>query len=295
MHGSELWGCQQFGVLKKEHLFACKRFFSVGRQTTNKMIYGDLGSYPLFRTAAGRYGKFCLRITRVPVDRLSTKPYKVLYYCQDLGKKTWAYPVRPLLCGNSCGGVCLQPAAGYVNRFVSVVRQRWIDHFQQNWNASVREKERFDFYSLFRRSIQAQKHMDLLQLHCFGKADVQFRDGISQMLVHRMRYRTDVIPRDLLCPVCREETESDTHVRLSCKGYNDLRNNVTLLENSYRKTLDICLVSRWWNVRNRVVTLCVASFSKGKYCCDSASGRKTVSMNEWPSDEQTYEMNDSRV
>ena len=163
----------------------------------------------------------------------------MLHYLQDLGKGTWAYQDRDLLWENGFRDACFQQAVRHVKTFVSVFKQRSINQFQQKWNASVREKERFDFYSLFRRSIQAQKHMDLLQLHCFGKADVQFRDGISQMLVHRMRYRTDVIPRDLLCPVCREETESDTHVRLSCKGYNDLRNNVTLLENSYRKTLDM--------------------------------------------------------
>ena len=41
MYGSELWGFQQFAVIKKAHMFACKRFLNVSVQTPNKMIYGD--------------------------------------------------------------------------------------------------------------------------------------------------------------------------------------------------------------------------------------------------------------
>ena len=48
MYGSELWGFQQFAVIEKAHMFACKRFLNVSVQTPNKMIYGDLGRYPVY-------------------------------------------------------------------------------------------------------------------------------------------------------------------------------------------------------------------------------------------------------
>ena len=54
MYGSELWGFQQFAVIGKAHMFACKRFLNVSVQTPNKMIYGDLGRYPMFITSAVR-------------------------------------------------------------------------------------------------------------------------------------------------------------------------------------------------------------------------------------------------
>ena len=52
MYRSELWGFQQFAVIEKAHMFACKRFLNVGVQIPNKMIYGDLGRYPMFVTSA---------------------------------------------------------------------------------------------------------------------------------------------------------------------------------------------------------------------------------------------------
>ena len=93
MYGSELWGFQQFSVIEKAHMFACKRFLNVSVQTPNKMIYGDLGRYPMFITSAIRCVKYWLRITNLPDERLTKKAYNMLLYLQDLGKKTGAYQV----------------------------------------------------------------------------------------------------------------------------------------------------------------------------------------------------------
>ena len=43
MYGSEIWGYQQFDAKEKAYLFACKRLLSVGLQTPNAMVLGDLG------------------------------------------------------------------------------------------------------------------------------------------------------------------------------------------------------------------------------------------------------------
>ena len=66
MYGSELWGFQQFVVKEKAYMFACKRFLNVSVQTPNKIIYGDLGRYPMFITSAVRCVKYWLRITNLP-------------------------------------------------------------------------------------------------------------------------------------------------------------------------------------------------------------------------------------
>ena len=57
-------------------------------------------------------------------------------------------------------------------------------------------------------------------------AYIQFRFCISPISVHRLRYRDGVIPRDLLCPVCKDEIEDETHVLFSCKAYDEFRRDV---------------------------------------------------------------------
>ena len=83
---------------------------------------------------------------------------------------------------------------GHLNRFVSVFKQRLLDQFQQDWSASITSKERFEFYSIFKQSIQTEKYIDVLQLRCFREAYIKFRFGISPILVHRLRHRNDIIP-----------------------------------------------------------------------------------------------------
>ena len=130
---------------------------------------------------------------------------------------------------------------GHLNRFVSVFKQRLLDQFQQDWSASITSKERFEFYSIFKQSIQIEKYTDFLQLRCFREAYIKFRFGISPILVHRLRYRNDIIPRDLLCSVRKDEIEDESHVLFSCKAYEDLLILIIINNNNFRKDVS------WFN------------------------------------------------
>ena len=48
MYASEIWGTVRLDGIEKVHMMACKRFLGVPLRTPNKMVYGELGRYPLF-------------------------------------------------------------------------------------------------------------------------------------------------------------------------------------------------------------------------------------------------------
>ena len=96
------------------------------------MVYGDLGRYSMFITSAVRCVKYWLRITNVPDERLPKKVYNMLLYLQDLGKKTWSYNVKELLCRNGFGDVWLQQNVGHLNRFVSFFQTEIAGSLQKN-------------------------------------------------------------------------------------------------------------------------------------------------------------------
>ena len=58
---------------------------------------------------------------------------------------------------------------------------------------------------------------------------VQFRLGISPIRVRRMRYRKDVVPSQLLCPVCKNEIEDESHVIFRCNAYERFRKEVNII------------------------------------------------------------------
>ena len=154
---------------------------------------------------------------------LPSTVYHMLLYLQDLSKKTWACYIKEWL----------QQNVGHLNRFVSVFKQRLLDQFKQDWSAGITSKERFQFYSIFKRSIQTEMYIDILQLRCFREVYANIRFGISPISVHRLRSRNYIIPRDLLCPLCNDKIEDESHALFSYKAYEDFRKDVSWFSGSH--------------------------------------------------------------
>ena len=93
----------------------------------------------------------------------------------------------------------------YFGSLLTIFRQRLIDQFQQEWNSELSTKERLDLYASFKRRFQGERYMEYSQLRCYREAYIQFRFGISPILIHKQRYRKYVISRNLLCPVCKRK------------------------------------------------------------------------------------------
>jgi hypothetical protein len=230
MYGAEIWGFQEYEVLEKAHLFACKRFLHVGLQTPNKMVLGDLGRYPLYITSAMRCVKYWLKLTRMPEERLPRKAYKMLKQMCDNGKKTWVYHLRHILTDNGCGEAWVEQAVGDEQAFIVVLRQRLINRFQQSWYDAISSRDRFDFYFRFKRVFCCETYFDYEQLRCFRDIYTQFRFGISPINTHKLRYRTGILPRQLLCPACKLENEDEAHVLFACTAYSELRDGVQIIK-----------------------------------------------------------------
>ena len=57
----------------------------------------------------------------------------------------------------------------------------------------------------------------------FIEAFIGFRLGISELYMHSQRYITGA--DEILCPLCREEFETEIHFLLTCPALNDLRDH----------------------------------------------------------------------
>ena len=112
-----------------------------------------------------------------------------------------------------------------------------VDQYTQGWATDIETKERSEFYSSFKRIFRSEKYIDYQQKRCFRDSYVQFRLGISPIRVHRMCYRKDVVPSQLLCPVCKNEDES--HVIFRCNAYERLGKKVNIIA-SISTTQDTC-------------------------------------------------------
>ena len=69
---------EDVGPIEKVQTFAMKRFLSVPLHSSNKLLYGETGRYPLFVKTAVKCAKYWLKLTKLPVSRLSRQTYEML-------------------------------------------------------------------------------------------------------------------------------------------------------------------------------------------------------------------------
>ena len=93
----------------------------------------------------------------------------------------------------------------------------------------------------------------------------------ARISVHRLRYRNDIIPRELLCPVCKAEIEDEAHVLFSCKAYEDFRKRRIVVWRVTHVSCCCCssrYVSWWRDDCLGSVPFLVQSFAKEKRHCN---------------------------
>ena len=88
LYASEIWG-YRLEHIKMVHLFVCKRFLGVPTKTPNKMVYGDLGRYPLYVNSFVACIRYQFQLLQMERTRLPRKAYTMLLELDQSGKNCW--------------------------------------------------------------------------------------------------------------------------------------------------------------------------------------------------------------
>ena len=114
LYSAELWGLNRLEHIEKVHLMICKRFLGVPVKTPNKMVYGDLGRYPLFVNSYVACLRYWFKLLRLDFHRLPRKAYLMLLDLDIAGKQCWVSRIREILCESGFGIVWLQQGVGEI-------------------------------------------------------------------------------------------------------------------------------------------------------------------------------------
>ena len=223
-YGSELWGLENAADhCEKVHLFALKKFLRVSVQTPNDLVYGETNRFPIYINSVVRCIKYWLKLTQMDETRLPKKAYNMLCDLDVKGKSNWATKVKVKLHELGMGFVWLNQGVGDMSWFMRELRSRLIDSRWQVWDAHVQDSERFNLYRQFNSlhcvpayiTMKMDRHLKFIM--------TRFRFGISDILVHRLRYK-NATALDLICPLCNNDCETDIHLVFHCPALADLRN-----------------------------------------------------------------------
>ena len=225
LYGAEVWGLEKSVKYCEDlHLYAMKKFLSVDIKTPNDLVYKELNRYPVTITCAVISVRYWIRILCMNDGRLPKKAYKMLLHLDERGKKTWATNIRLLLSRNGFANVWVSQSVGDEHVFLKLLKQRLIDVRMQNLSDHLNTSERFSFYSSI-------SNHDYLSLPKYVLLDInrqlkvimtKFRFGVSDINVHRLRYKTHS-QAQLFCPFCKNVEENELHFVLCCPMYTEVR------------------------------------------------------------------------
>lgn len=220
-YGAEIWGFETGQEIEKLHLFALKRFLQVDRRTPNDLVYGELGRYPIYLNSYIKCIKYWLKLVCMNENRLPAVAYKTLRDLDNKGKITWVAKIRQCLCSYGFAFVWFEQGVGNVRSFLSCFRQRIIDCRWQEWDCHMQSSDRFSFFRLIKTSNLAEPYL-LINMNRFIRGTLtKLRFGVSDLTVHKERYRPNV--GNMICPLCKIEKEDEIHFVLCCPSLEDLR------------------------------------------------------------------------
>ena len=127
----------------------------------------------------------------------------------------------------------------HVKWFLRIFKQRLTDCWLQEWRGRIFESTRYTFYKQFKFDVCLESYLEK-GLHSKMRICLtRFRLGISILKTHIYRYKPNVNPNDLLCPLCNDGVDDELHFFYDCIVNENLRRTflVDILPDDTQRTL----------------------------------------------------------
>ena len=221
-YGSELWGVNIIEGVESVHTRALKRFLNVSVYSSNSIVYGETGRYPLSINHKINSLRYWLRLQRLPNTRINKQAYDMLVNLAEQGKSNWASHIRDLLFQNGFGIAWISGQVGNEKMFLNMVKERLKDCYIQGWSSKILNSEHLNVYSGFKSIFMPELYLYNSYLHkSLRNILTKFRCGVSEINSHRHKFSKNV--NIMHCPLCDYCRESEIHFLLICTYYEDLR------------------------------------------------------------------------
>ena len=161
-YAAEVWGLAVNSHMEKVHTYAIKRFLAVPIHSSNTVLYGETGRYPLYIRTFVKSIKYWLKLLRLPQSRLCKQAYEMMVTQMEIGKQNWAYQVKKALSEFGFGIVWLSQGVGNECQFINEFKDRLICSFKQNWHSDMENKEKCSWFFSFKDVFQTEKYLSVV-------------------------------------------------------------------------------------------------------------------------------------
>lgn len=218
-YGSEIWGHYIIREIELLHLKFLKHMLFVHKNTSNVMVYGELGVYPLDIHIKCKMLSFWSRLITGKHSKLSYVMYQCLLHLDRLGLYTspWIAFVKNLL--NECGmsGIWLIQNVPNTVWFRKAVERKLMDQWISTWYHNLSANAICTNYIIFKGVFELEPYLTKLTKNSRILL-TRFRTCSNRLPVNVGRY-TGVTREERMCTLCNDNVIGDEfHVLLKCSN-----------------------------------------------------------------------------
>jgi len=218
-YGSEVWGFHKAPDIERVHLKFLKRLLNVKQQTTNTIVYGELGRFPMIIMRKIRILKFWSKLLRSP-DSIE---YRLFNLRDEHGNhiNKWAISVHQLL--DELGFSYLWSYDSITNSELQQAINRIHDQYLQQWFADLKSISKLETYGLIKDNFSLEKYLLCVKNSKQRTTLARLRCSAHSLMIEEGR-QLNIDKKDRLCTKCSMNAiESEYHFVLVCPYYRQLR------------------------------------------------------------------------
>ena len=123
--------------------------------------------------------------------------------------KELGHPLFAICCASRTLVIFLvNQGVGDLRAFLKEFKERVLSLYRQEWDNSIRTKERFIFYSTFKSFLSLAPYLNELKHIKARNFLIRLRLDVSPLRTHKLRYWKDATPVDYFRPFCKSDVET---------------------------------------------------------------------------------------
>ena len=226
LYACEIWGFHASLAIERVHLRFCKWLLKVNNATTNEMIYGELGRFPMIISRKIKIIKYWVKIVCGKSCILVKEIYSVLFNATliNIHVVNWASFVKKLINNLGFGEVWTRQTVENERNFINLCTQRLRDQFIQEWFANINNRPSCRLYKELHVTFNFSEYMNIIMPHKHKICLTKFRTRNHRLpivLLGRGQKRLQYNER--LCTDCGVIGD-EYHCLFECKITEPFRN-----------------------------------------------------------------------
>ena len=206
------WDKWESSGIEKTHTKFIKRLLGVNRSTTNVLVRGEVGRYPLQRQALIRNILFIQHLEAKQDDEIVKQAYKY-EQMRDHSKTTIFNSIRTLLINHNENDI--------IKAKQKVLKQIVNQIFTENWRTKVNACHKGKTYRLIKNDINYEMYLHCVKNRKHRVAMTKLRVSDHNLMIEQARRMRPHIPMEQrICSLCKT-LEDETHFLLTCCRYEN--------------------------------------------------------------------------